>query len=478
MIENYSLSNANFYFETEVLQWLYQRYQDNDQGKLPITGDDFSYDVIDQPFHVAIKIESDEVVYGCAIYRRSELGVNDESTPDLSLVMRDGEDKPEIKSSGRIGNLDGDLFFKLYKAGAEIKEYIFSHNLEGEFADLDLKKEGVLVTLKDDELSFERVSGKERPDLACTSLFNGITMSRPYFDEISESWAHELVPFSVKLEAAENGDIEAMTEVANAYLDGDFLNHVDPDPKKAVYWFRKLAEAGDSTGMFDLGILCFKGEGTEQSFEESLYWMKKAEENGDTDAPAFVKVVEEFVDLEKRSGNGDTVAMADLAERYMKVAGQFDEELEDKFYCKSISLAEKAALDNEPKAMWVLGLAYEHGRGVQVDEEKANEYYQKGTDLGHSGCMLNLGADYIEGEGVDQDMTKGFELCLKSANLGYAPAMKTVGACYQFGHGVEDNMKSAIEWYEKYLELEDDAELAQKVMIFKTLVDDDEMVEV
>jgi len=49
--------------------------------------------------------------------------------------------------------------------------------------------------------------------------------------------------------------------------------------------------------------------------------------------------------------------------------------------------------------------------------------------------------------------------------------MKTVGTCYQFGHGVDDNMKSAIYWYEKYLEVADDPELAQKVMVFKTLPD-------
>lgn len=52
--------------------------------------------------------------------------------------------------------------------------------------------------------------------------------------------------------------------------------------------------------------------------------------------------------------------------------------------------------------------------------------------------------------------------------------MKNVGMCYQFGHGVNESMKKAIYWYEKALEVIDDPELAQKVMIFKTMPDIDE----
>ena len=52
--------------------------------------------------------------------------------------------------------------------------------------------------------------------------------------------------------------------------------------------------------------------------------------------------------------------------------------------------------------------------------------------------------------------------------------MRALGQCYQFGHGTLGNMKTAIEWYEKALEVIDDPELERKVMVFKTLGESDE----
>ena len=200
--------------------------------------------------------------------------------------------------------------------------------------------------------------------------------------------------------------------------------------------------------------------------EDSL---KKAEENGDSDAAGHIPILKKLSALKAEADRGDTRAMAGLAGQMMSVGMNMGGPTEKQFYTKSVELAKKADAANEPEACWVLALAYEHGRGVRKNAKRAMAYYQKGADLGNLDCLANLGVYYIEGEKVPEDKKKGFELCLKAAEQGNGVAMRAVGTCYQFGHGVQDDMEKAIYWYEKALEVIDDPELARKVMIFKSL---------
>ena len=63
---------------------------------------------------------------------------------------------------------------------------------------------------------------------------------------------------------------------------------------------------------------------------------------------------------------------------------------------------------------------------------------------------------------------------MKSAQQGYGLAMADVGRCYQFGNGVMGNMKTAVEWYEKALEVIHDPELERKTAMFKMIGENDE----
>ena len=464
------VNNIQFYMKNEVNTWLFNKYESREDAGIRFNrGDDFCYDIIDQPFHCALKSEEGSI--SIFLYIRSELGHYSEDLANLSIVFYTNGDKPSVKNRGGLGGDVSATIMHFLKAGVQLREHILDNGLMDYFADLDLEKEGILVKLVDDNLIFERVAGKKRPAMACTSLFEGIQMKRPYQDEIMDSWMSEMMSFEDKLEAAEDGDEDAMGEVAVAYLNGDEEEDISPDPEKAVFWFRKQAELDNPTGQFNLAIQYLKGEGVEQSFEQALYWMQRAEENGDEDAPAHVKKYSKIIELQKKANDGDAAATSELAGEFMSLGMSLGEDYEDDLFEKCLTLAQKAAAANDPEAMWILALAYDHGRGVQADKKRSIEYYQKGADLNHSGCQNSLGIAYIQGETVPENKEKGFALCLRSAEQGYAPAMKTVGTCYQFGHGVDDNMKSAIYWYEKYLEVADDPELAQKVMVFKTLPD-------
>lgn len=474
-IETKSLNNAQFFFNNEVNGWLWKKYESRDDAVIQFaSGDDFSIDIIDQPFHVSFK--SDEDATAINLYIRGEWGLNPEDTANISVTLYPDGDEPEITNRGGLGGDVVSVIMHLLKTGVQLREYLLPDDLMEQFADLNLETEGILVELQNDELVFERVAGKKRPAMACTGLFGGVQMKRPYQDEIVNSMMREIMSFEEKLEAAENGDEDAMGEVAVTYLNGDDEEDIEPDPETAVYWFRKQAELDNPTGCFNLAIQYLKGEGVEQDFEQALYWMEKAEENGDDDAPAHVQSYSRIVNLKKEAEAGNARAMAELAREYMSIGVNIGEDYEDGFYKMSLNLANKSAELGEPSAQWILALAYEHGRGVVTDQEKAIDYYSLGAELGDASCQQSLGSCYINGNGVPENKEKGFDLCLKAAEQGNGLAMKNVGACYQFGCGVDENMENAIYWYEKALEALDDLELAQKVMFLKTLpIFDDEV---
>ena len=56
------------------------------------------------------------------------------------------------------------------------------------------------------------------------------------------------------------------------------------DFKTAASIYEPLAEQGDVTAKYELGILYFRGMGVEQSYEQAAKWHRKAAEQGHVDA--------------------------------------------------------------------------------------------------------------------------------------------------------------------------------------------------
>jgi len=361
----------------------------------------------------------------------------------------------------------------------EIRKLLDERGLLQKLKELENRSSGVMVTKDGDEVEDESgiktkiVRGHNRPDLPCMT-FVGLfgrsvdaVMMRPYMDELIGEILHAGMSWEDKIKAAEEGDPDLMVDVAMYYLD----ECDEPDGEKAAYWFEKAANAGNSDAMFNTGLHYAKGFGVERNFEKSLYWMKKADENGDEDAENYIIRLTEAINAEKTADTGDAKAQAVLAEFYMYLGKSFDQAGNEKDYAKAFEYAKKSSDSNEGHGCWILALCYQHGRGVRPDARKAFELYQKGSDLGHAACQHSLACHYFRGEIVGQDFKKGFDLCMKSAKQGYGLAMADIGRCYQFGNGVEENMNVAIKWYEKSLEVEYDPELAEKVRIYKTFDD-------
>lgn len=446
------MNRPNFFSNNETLTYLINMKYDNNHPWV-----DISVDFIDVPIWNVFS--ADDENWKMNIYPRGEIFSRDENEAISKSTLIVNKETGESNKEGINGSNP------LLLGCRNLSFYAQENNWDSKFGGLDPEKAGILLSVEDGKLTYKVVSGKERPDMMCDTISGTRTLCRPYMDEIMEAHFLEMLPFEEKLEAAKDGDEKAMEAVALAYLDGD---DIDEDPEQAVYWFTKLAELDCADAQFYLGALCAKGYGIQRDFQKAAYWMQRSAENGNDEAPAELKLYAKAAEAVKKIDSGDAQAQADLSCVLMDVANWFPQAgTEDDEYEQAFELAQKSAAQNNGDGLWALALAYQHGRGTEPNVEKAIECYQKAAEIGHASSQYSLACYYFRGDVLERDYKKGFELCLKSAEQGYGLAMADVGRCYQYGYGVMYNIKTAIEWYEKALEVIDNSELERTVKMLK-----------
>lgn len=276
----------------------------------------FSLDLIQAPVHLTFA-NKEFLEYG--FYMRSDLGVYDE--PDCSVKMYEDGGQPDIELNSNFAEESKEFLMQCLNYMTRLAKYVHEKGIIQQFSTMDMTKEGVLLYLDKNEIKYKLLHGKQRPDLMCTSLFNGTGMMRPYLDEVTSSLGDELMPFEDKLEAAENGDTDMMLTVANAYFNGeDGLLKIDTDPEKSAYWMEKAAVGGNATAKFNIGLFYAMGHGVKQSLEKAAEWMDKAAEAGNTDAEVLAEQYHSAAEAEKKAEVGDPQGQAEYAKALMNVA--------------------------------------------------------------------------------------------------------------------------------------------------------------
>ena len=194
---------------------------------------------------------------------------------------------------------------------------------------------------------------------------------------MEDFWDRSMLDFldiDEQIAAAEEGDEDAMEALAQIYLNGDEDQDIEPDLVKCVYWLTKLAEIGNATAMFNLGLHYAKGYGVKRNFAKAIEWMEKAAEAGDEDAPETRDRYRKLANAEKKAASGDAQAQADLAHRLMELGTSLSQAGVGNDFTESVKWAKLASAQNNADAMWVLALAYEHGRGVRRNIDTALSY--------------------------------------------------------------------------------------------------------
>ena len=119
-------------------------------------------------------------------------------------------------------------------------------------------------------------------------------------------------------------------------------------------------------------------------------------------------------------------------------------------YRDAIPLLQQAAKMGHPKAQATLGIAYQDGNGVKVDDRAAAYWFGLAAAQGHRASQYALGGMYEEGEGgLPRDKRKATELYLASARQGFDKAELIVGVGYLTGDGLPNDRGQAIAWLQK-----------------------------
>lgn len=107
----------------------------------------------------------------------------------------------------------------------------------------------------------------------------------------------------------------------------------------------------------------------------------------------------------------------------------------------------KAAVQDLPDAQYLLALALLRGSGVQRDAEAATRWFDRAARSGHARAQYHLGLAYAEGTGVDRNATAATEWLERAAGQGHAEAQYLTGEAYQIGRGVRENRRWAARWF-------------------------------
>src|SRR6267142_1445523 len=94
----------------------------------------------------------------------------------------------------------------------------------------------------------------------------------------------------------------------------------------------------------------------------------------------------------------------------------------------------------DAQAQFELGRAYEDGKGVPQDDDRAVEWFRKSAQQGNAQAQNSMGVMYAQGRGVQGDRGEAIRWYRKAAKQGLLEAIYNIAISYYNGEGVEANL--------------------------------------
>jgi uncharacterized protein len=213
----------------------------------------------------------------------------------------------------------------------------------------------------------------------------------------AENVDYQTLPLGNLQKIAEKGDSTAQFFMGVRFDRGE--GGAQKDDKQAVVWYRKAAERGHADAQFNLGSMCYAGHGTPKDLKEAANWYRKAAEQGQAAAQYNLAIFYE---------DGLVVPQS---------------------YKDAAAWYRKAAEQSHATAQYNLGMLYADGRGVPQDVKEAVAWYRKAAEQGLASALNNLGTIYINGQpGIKRDRTLAYMLCSLGAKGGDPAAANNAAA--------------------------------------------------
>lgn len=286
--------------------------------------------------------------------------------------------------------------------------------------------------------------GTDNGDMSCTFYYGKMLLEGLGIKMDKKDGANYL------LKAADSGFPQAMYYVGNCYMKGDGLTR---NAEQAVKWYRLAAGKGIHNAQWRLAQCHREGDGTDINYDQALFWYAEAAAKGHrrafrnliTDSIpsspfiAYIKGVKAYTnkDYDEALKHFKVVEKAKIADgKVMEAAIIANSSYAKHNMKKGINLLNDAAETN-PQAMYLLGVLYEAGEGMDGDMNKAVSYMKKAADMGYGPAECAIADMYYEGRGVEQSYEKAVEWYAKADGQGRLNenAAKRYAACYENGWG-------------------------------------------
>ena len=245
------------------------------------------------------------------------------------------------------------------------------------------------------------------------------------------------------LPKADSGDAAAQFEVGRALLLGQGVSR---DEKKAFEWFSKAAEQDHAESIAGLAVIYREGRIVAKDEERARALFERAAEGGSlmaaynlgimfmngvggrTDCSRGRRLMEKAAEVDFKSSRRD------LALAYYHSAMELQD---SSSYQRAYFWAEKAASNGDPQAQNLLGVLYQHGKGIGQDNNKAALWYERSARQGNAKAQANLGDLYALGKGVKTDAIQALMWFYLSADQNEVTAINSL-ADYEKGRSVTE----------------------------------------
>jgi TPR repeat protein len=185
----------------------------------------------------------------------------------------------------------------------------------------------------------------------------------------------------------------------------------------------KLAKVGDEDAQMAVARHYELGNKVKRSRLEAAKWYRLAMEQGNVEAQL----------------------------RLARLVHQGGDGLNQDFIMAAQLYREAAELGNAEAQNW-LGYCFQHGIGVEANEQSAFEWYRRSADAGFAPAQNNLGLMYLTGRGTERSLLRSFEYFEKSAAQGDDWGLNNLGGMYEMGWGVAKDTRRALEFYGRAVE--------------------------
>ena len=185
----------------------------------------------------------------------------------------------------------------------------------------------------------------------------------------------------------------------------------------ALQEWTPLAEAGDASVQFNLGIMYDNGQGVPQDYAEAVKWYRLAADQGNADAQYNLGI---------RYDNGQGVPQD---------------------YAEAVKWYRLAADQGNASAQFNLGFMYNKGEGVPQDYAEAVKWFRLAAEQGNAKAQNRLAMIYEEGEGVLQNYKEAVKWYMLAAEQEDSYGQYRLAKMYEEGMGVLQDNAIAHMWY-------------------------------